>query len=269
MLTTAPHLYIRRPSPTTAEFTVTTCPPLTIPLRLLLLIIHLARLVLVSASVLALYSRFLFDPSAAVTTATAGTVGQQQQYNATSNNNNNVNDGQGGEAFALLLAGDVTAFAAALLTAARLSRAGALLDELAAPLPDWALAAACAGTVYAVACRFRLHTTESVLVLRGLGIQTCSSGSAAAAAGAGGGSRWGWARQTRFIPTEKIRDVLINEGFRGFEVRYYLCVVVEGEEDVVVLFPGTLPRRKIVEAVWRGIRACLVEGDGGDGGEKG
>jgi phosphatidylinositol glycan class H protein len=78
---------------------------------------------------------------------------------------------------------------------------------------------------------------------------------------------WGWGTQTRFIPTEKIRDVLINEAFRGFEVRYYLIVVVEGEEDVVVLFPGLLPRRKIVEAVWRGVRGCLFEGD--EGGRKG
>lgn len=80
--------------------------------------------------------------------------------------------------------------------------------------------------------------------------------------------RWfggGWGIQTRFIPTEKIRDVLINEAFRGFEVRYYLCVVVEDEEDVVVLFPGTLPRRKIVEAVWRGIRGCLMDEEGDEG----
>lgn len=68
--------------------------------------------------------------------------------------------------------------------------------------------------------------------------------------------------RTRFIPTEKIRDVLINEAFRGFEVRYYLVVVVEGEDDVVVVFPKLLPRKKIVEAVWRGVRGCLFEGEG-------
>jgi phosphatidylinositol glycan class H protein len=79
----------------------------------------------------------------------------------------------------------------------------------------------------------------------------------------------GWGGGTRFIPTEKIRDVLINEAFRGWEVRYYLVVVVEGEEDVVVLFPGLLPRRKIVEAVWRGMRGCLFEEDGEEGEEDG
>lgn len=55
--------------------------------------------------------------------------------------------------------------------------------------------------------------------------------------------------------------MLINEAFRGFEVRYYLIVIVEGEEDVVVVFPKLLPGRKIVEEVWRGVRGCLYEGD--------
>lgn len=94
----------------------------------------------------------------------------------------------------------------------------------------------------------RLHTTESLLVLRGLGIQTSSSSDTFLS-----GST------TRFIPTEKIQDILVNEAFRGFEVRYYLVVVVEGEESVVVVFPRLLPRRQIVETVWRGVRRCLFE----------
>lgn len=32
-------------------------------------------------------------------------------------------------------------------------------------------------------------------------------------------------------------DIVIHEAFRGFEVRYYLAVVVEGEGAVVVVFP--------------------------------
>lgn len=39
-------------------------------------------------------------------------------------------------------------------------------------------------------------------------------------------------------------------------------VVVEGEESVVVVFPRLLPRRPIVEKVWRGARGCLFEGVG-------
>ncbi|KXX77603.1 Phosphatidylinositol N-acetylglucosaminyltransferase subunit gpi15 [Madurella mycetomatis] len=234
MLTTSPHLYIRRPSPTTAEFTVTTCPPLTIPLRLLLLALFLLRATLFAAAVLALYSRF-FAPAAA---AVAG------------------NDDQ---LLPLLLAGDIPQFVGRLLQAAHLSPAGALLADLVAAAPAWTIGLAAPSAAYLALC-FQLHRTESVLVLRGLGIQTTRSL----------GGLFGWGQETRFIPTEMIRDVLINEAFRGFEVRYYLIVVVEGEADVVVLFPGLLPRRKIVEAVWRGVRGCLFEGPEGVGGrEKG
>lgn len=226
MLTTSPHLYIRRPSPTTAEFTVTTCPPPTLPLRLLLLTLHLLRLTLFTTAVLTLHTHF-FLPTTTSTTTTHQAL------------------------LPYLLAGDLPAALTTLLQAAHRSAPGTLLASLTAPLPNWAAAGLAAAALY-LAVAFQLHTTESVLVLRGLGIQTCRSGKFG----------FGWGAKTRFIPTEKIRDVLINEAFRGFEVRYYLVVVVEGEEDVVVLFPGLLPRRKIVEAVWRGVRGCLMEKDG-------
>lgn len=72
-------------------------------------------------------------------------------------------------------------------------------------------------------------------------------------------------------------------------MRYYLAVVVEGEESVVVVFPvsvqlglryerarkslvvkeqlancvqNLLPNRGIVEEVWRGARECLYEPKG-------
>ena len=336
-ITTAPHLYIRRPSPTTAEFTVTTCPPPTLPLRLLLLAIQLARLLLAAAAILALYVRFCAPPPSAdhtddsdVVAATAAvilsnttnplllllrlllpqsllpasirpsTTTTTTTTSSSSSSSSSPSDvttlpspmarTQGG-------IGEVALLARALLRAAALSAPGAQLSRLAWALPDWAAAAAAAGALY-VAAVPALHRTESVLVLRGLGIQTTAAGGGpswwswwggwcpGSGSGSGSESRWWvwwswWLRcwswswwpwswwtaattTTRFIPTEKIRDVLINEAFRGFEVRYYLIVVVEGEEDVVVLFPRLLPRRRIVEAVWRGIRGCLFE-KGGEG----
>ena len=39
--------------------------------------------------------------------------------------------------------------------------------------------------------------------------------------------------------------------------------MVEGEEEVVVVFPRLLPRRGILETVWRGVRVCLYEPEGG------
>lgn len=68
---------------------------------------------------------------------------------------------------------------------------------------------------------------------------------------------------------EKIQDVFVNEAFRGFEVRYLLVVVVEGEGELVVVFPRLLPGRRIVEVVWRGVRGCLEPGREAKKGENG
>ncbi|KAF2084264.1 phosphatidylinositol N-acetylglucosaminyltransferase [Saccharata proteae CBS 121410] len=94
----------------------------------------------------------------------------------------------------------------------------------------------------------RGYTEESLLVLRGLGIQTSTSSPTYLST-----------PTTRFIPTATIQDIFIFEAFKGFEVRFYLAIVVEGEEDAVVVFPTLLPKRQILEEVWRGARACLYE----------
>jgi phosphatidylinositol glycan class H protein len=93
-----------------------------------------------------------------------------------------------------------------------------------------------------------MHIEESLTVLRGLGIQTSTSS-----------RTYLQAPTTRFIATTSIQDIFIYEAFKGFEVRFYLAIVVEGEEDVVVVFPTLLPRRAILEEVWRGTKRCLWE----------
>ena len=70
------------------------------------------------------------------------------------------------------------------------------------------------------------HTEESLLVIRGLGIQTSTSSNTYLSKAT-----------TRFIPTTQIQDIVIHEAFKGFEVRFYLAVIVEGEQDAVVVFP--------------------------------
>jgi len=96
---------------------------------------------------------------------------------------------------------------------------------------------------------WRGYTEEQLLVLRGLGLQTSTSSPSHLLT-----------PDIRFIPTSAIQDVFIHEGFVGFEVRFYLIIVVKDENDVVVVFPKLLPRREIVENVWRGTRRCLYEG---------
>jgi phosphatidylinositol glycan class H protein len=95
-----------------------------------------------------------------------------------------------------------------------------------------------------------MATEESLTVLRGLGIQTSTTS-----------STYLQSPTTRFIPTTSIQDILIHEAFKGFEVRFYLAIVVDGEDDVVVVFPRLLPKRAILEEVWRGARKCLWEGN--------
>lgn len=272
MLTTAPHLHVRRPSPTTAEFTVTTCPPPTFSLRILLGLVFVVRVLLGLSVLLVLYSTWTLSPyyhqnqnpdhptsiATATPTATSTTpLLHNHRHNdititttaATAPTVADPRDNIPANPAPTTLY--TTEWLPYLARAAHLSAAGRAAHRVAEGLPPYAAVALCAAVAYATT--LRVHTTESLLVLRGLGVQTSS---------VGGSYLAGWRAGTRFIPTEKIRDVLINEAFRGLAVRYYLVVVVEGEEDVVVVFPRLLPGRRVVEAVWRGVRGCLWEPDG-------
>ncbi|TEA17516.1 Phosphatidylinositol N-acetylglucosaminyltransferase subunit gpi15 [Colletotrichum sidae] len=236
MLSTSPRLHVRRPSPTTAEFTVTTRPYPTLAVRLLSALLLALRVVVFFSSLLLLRAAWVKSPYAAAF-LTSSRASDPYKSN---------NDTDGGDELSVSL--ESLWLALRTVDGSVPGRfAQHLVSACAVPLP--VLAVGCVAAAYATL--LRTHATESLLVLRGLGIQTSSSSGSYLSAPA-----------TRFIPTEKIQDVLVNEAFRGFEVRYYLVVVVEGEEDLVVVFPGILPRRKIVETVWRGVRGCLWEADG-------
>ncbi|KAM0429020.1 hypothetical protein ACHAPT_006824 [Fusarium lateritium] len=210
MLSTSPRLRIRHPSPTTAEFTVTTLRPIPPALHTL---IHLSRFLVAVFVLVLLYARLTLSP--------------------------------------LLPA--VPSLLKDFIPCARL-QAPASVATLAEKIPVSVLVPASVAVLWLLSRRG--YACESILVMRGLGVQTSSCPGSHLAGTA-----------TRFIPTEKIQDILVNEAFLGFEVRYYLVVVVEGEEDVVVVFPGLLPRRKIVEEVWRGVRRCLYESRGEEKGQ--
>ncbi|KAH8670430.1 GPI-GlcNAc transferase complex, PIG-H component-domain-containing protein, partial [Tricladium varicosporioides] len=210
----------RRPSPTTIEYTVSTSPPtLTLPLRALFLLSFLIRISVGASTILVLYAKYLL--SAYVARCLTSVIEKPEKIRS-------INE--------ILY----------LLSVMMKSRPGLFATRVAAAIPYYILAPLAVGILYTTVSR--PHTSESLLVLRGLGIQTSSSSSTYLSSAT-----------TRFIPTEKIQDILVNEAFRGFEVRYYLGVVVEGEREVVVVFPGLLPRREIVERVWRGVRGCLWE----------
>ncbi|TGJ87258.1 hypothetical protein E0Z10_g1541 [Xylaria hypoxylon] len=213
MLTTTPYLRIRRPSPTAVEFTVSTLPPLTVPLRLSLYAIYVLRGTLSCLILLFLYVTWAQSPYGSLPSPSSAS----------------------------------SLSIASLLSAILASRPGVLATHLASQSSPRFAVAACAIALYALTRR--LYTEESLLVLRGLGIQTSSSK----------GNILAGRATTRFIPTAKIQDVLVNEAFLGFEARHYLVVVVDGEPDVVVVFPKLLPRAEVIERVWRGVRECLYE----------
>ncbi|KAI1388938.1 GPI-GlcNAc transferase complex, PIG-H component-domain-containing protein [Hypoxylon trugodes] len=253
MLTTIPYLRIRRPSPTTAEFVVSTLPPPTIALRLALTAVYFVRLVLGLAVLLLLYSAWAQSPYSPAS-ATTNPLDPSQAPTSPAYADTTPSDTIAPNAAASnCVTNDSPLFSLAglqhTLQIVLCSRVGTLSTSLAASIPPWVLIPTSLATLYLLSLRVGIE--ERLLVLRGLGIQTSSSGATIFSS-----------LKTRFIPTDKIQDVLINEAFRGFEVRHYLVVVVEGEEHVVVVFPRLLPRPRIVEKVWRGVRACLHEHDG-------
>ena len=95
---------------------------------------------------------------------------------------------------------------------------------------------------------------ESFLIMRSLGVQVTTK------------MRFPLLSHSRFIPASQIDDVFLYEGFKGMEVRYYLAVVVHGEENVEVVFPvRTIRIRLIVEIVTQkgGVGAGLADSSGG------
>ncbi|KAG6014943.1 hypothetical protein E4U54_004570 [Claviceps lovelessii] len=224
-ITTTPRLRIRRPSPTTAEFSVTTLPRSATPLRILLLL----RVLLGLATLLLVHALWA---TTTTTSFSAAAEAPSRSHNIHATPSSPL---------------QTTRF---LLARYQHSRLGELFARTARSFPPAVLIGLSLAASYLLTRR--LHCTESLLVLRGLGVQTREESSSGTYLFGGGGT-------TRFIPTEKIQDIFVNEAFRGFEVRYYLVVVVEGEPELVVVFPGLLPRRSIVEEVWRGVRQCLYE----------
>ncbi|RVX67719.1 hypothetical protein B0A52_07842 [Exophiala mesophila] len=105
------------------------------------------------------------------------------------------------------------------------------------------------GLLIVYLCLRRDYVQESLLVLQGLGIQTSTSS-----------AYYFLPATSTFIPTTQIQDIVIHEAFKGLEVRYYLAVIVENATDVLVVFPSLLPRRELLEQVWRGSRKCLYSG---------
>jgi hypothetical protein len=75
---------------------------------------------------------------------------------------------------------------------------------------------------------------ESLIVIEGVGIQTKTTFLSGRS-------------QTRFIDDHKINEVIINEGISGFQVIFYLAVMLQDSDEMVVVFPVcVMPIEKVV-----------------------
>ncbi|KAG9296370.1 hypothetical protein G9A89_014962 [Geosiphon pyriformis] len=62
---------------------------------------------------------------------------------------------------------------------------------------------------------------------------------------------------SRFIDRSKILDVIINEGITMLQVKFYLAIIVESQDRMVVVFEHLLPRLNVLLEVYQGTRAVL------------
>jgi len=64
----------------------------------------------------------------------------------------------------------------------------------------------------------------------------------------------------KFIPLAEVKDVLINEGLRRWDVRYYLTVLYcpqPAVNSLEVAYENILPRFPVLIEVYNGIHECL------------
>ncbi|KAF9453244.1 hypothetical protein P691DRAFT_658988 [Macrolepiota fuliginosa MF-IS2] len=95
---------------------------------------------------------------------------------------------------------------------------------------------------------------ETILVIPSHGIQLETTR---------GIANWPFIVSRHFIPLTALQDVIINEGLRRWNVRFYLAAVKEGpgtEYSLDVLFENTLPRMPILLEVYHGIHELLLDG---------
>ncbi|RPD80247.1 hypothetical protein L226DRAFT_454737 [Lentinus tigrinus ALCF2SS1-7] len=66
----------------------------------------------------------------------------------------------------------------------------------------------------------------------------------------------------KFIPWSSLEDFLINEGIRGWDIRYYLVAInrtPQGALQLAVAFENILPRFPILLEVYHGVQEALQD----------
>ncbi|KAJ8086497.1 hypothetical protein PM082_005320 [Marasmius tenuissimus] len=75
---------------------------------------------------------------------------------------------------------------------------------------------------------------------------------------------WTLSATRRFIPKANLRDVVINEAIKTWNIRYYLLAINERAPDTIdleVLFPNILPHFPILQEVYLGAHDILLRAE--------
>lgn len=62
---------------------------------------------------------------------------------------------------------------------------------------------------------------------------------------------------TRFISKPNLLDILIQEVFDGFQVRFALIIIELNQDKLQVVFEQLKPRRDVITTVWYEARKCF------------
>lgn len=98
--------------------------------------------------------------------------------------------------------------------------------------------------ILGIAC-MRTSLTETFSVFRSFGVQLESQG------------RFCWQNRVRFIPEHDVVDIVINEVFVGFTIKYVLVIIVDGQSKLDVVFADSQPRLQVLQPIWQESRQCL------------
>eukprot|EP00842_Homolaphlyctis_polyrhiza_P001097 jgi/Hompol1/1989/HPOL_002110-RA len=96
-----------------------------------------------------------------------------------------------------------------------------------------------------------------MLVFRDVGVQLCTR-------------RLSGVNSCRFIPLSQISGIIIHEGITMFQVKFYLAIIVKGEDRLAIAFQilqsicpsikNLLPRLHVLERIYADTRATLLDG---------
>lgn len=89
---------------------------------------------------------------------------------------------------------------------------------------------------------------ESVLAIKGMGVQISHSGHLRKIGDS-----------CLFIPYHDVLDILINEVFIGLQVLPVIQIVRKDSADLVLAFQSLTPPLADLEIVWRGLHKALIE----------